>query len=84
MQLFHAGSTFFMKLPDETFFLVGPTGEVAIIEELPVHAKQLKPYPYTGKDEPPSTTLKLMKVAQYVADHFISKHTPTSTEEKGA
>ena len=84
MQLFHAGSTFFMKLPDGTFFSVNAIAEVKVIEELPVGAEELEPYPYTWKNEPPSVTRKLMKAALLVAEHFISKHTPTSTEEKGA
>ncbi len=84
MQLFCAGSTFFMKLPDGTFFSVSAMAEVKIIEELPVGAKELEPYPYTWKDEPPSVTRKLMKTALMVAEHFISKYPPPSTEEKSA
>lgn len=84
MQLFCAGSTFFMKLPDGTFFSVSALAEVKVIEELPSDAKRVKPYPYTWKDEPPSSTRKLMKAALLVAGHFISKHAPTSTEEKSA
>lgn len=84
MQLFCAGSTFFMKLPDGTFFSVSALAEVKVIEELPSDAKRVKPYPETWKDEPPSVTRKLMKAALLVAEHFVSKHTPTSTEEKGA
>lgn len=84
MQLFRAESTFFMKLPDGTFFSVGSTGEIDIVEELPTDAERVKPYPYTWKDEPPSSTRKLMKAALLVAEHFAAKHTLTSTEEKSA
>ncbi len=84
MQLFCAGSTFFMKLPDGTFFSVSALAEFKVIEELPVGAEELEPYPYTWKNEPPSTTRKLMKAALLVAEHFAAKQALTSTEQKSA
>lgn len=84
MQLFCAGSTFFMKLPDGTFFSVSALAEVRVIEELPSDAKRVKPYPETWKDEPPSVTRKLMKAVLLVAEHFAAKYPPTPAEEKSA
>ena len=84
MQVFCVGSTFFMKLPDGTFFSVTATARVAIIEELPVKAEQVKPYPFTGMIEPPSSTLSLMKAVLTVAEHFIEKQISAPSEEKSA
>lgn len=84
MQLFCVGSTFFMKLPDGTFFSVSALAEVKVIEELPADAKRVKPYPETWKDEPPSVTRKLMKAALLIAEHFNAKPTSAPSEEKSA
>lgn len=85
IQLFRAGSTFFVPLPDGTFFSVTATGASSITDNLPVGVVTLKKYPETGvENTPPSSTVSLMKVALMVAEHFNSKHPPTSTEEKSA
>ncbi len=85
MQLFHVGSTFFMRLPGGKFFSVTSKGSTGIIEELPTDAKKIKEYPHIDiENMPPSGTLYLMRTVLMVAKHFTVKNSQTSSSEKGA